>query len=462
MKKITFILLLSMVTMLSANANPPVKFNVQVTISIQTFYDELSPYGDWIYTQDFGYVWRPYFDNPAAFRPYSSGGHWVNTSYGWTWVSDYRWGWATFHYGRWNFDNYLGWTWIPGYEWAPAWVTWGQYDDYWGWAPMGPNIYVQTNWFAPDPWWTFVPRRHFCSNNWNRYIYNRPVRVTNITHITNIYIDNNHSRDNRNTWYNGPRVSDVERYSRQRVRTVEVVDSPRADNTGISNNRLNVYRPAVNNNRSESRPADYRNADQARFSTRIEQNNARVNNPGAVRTRSTDDSRNQMKQQPVPNNGTRQGTDVRTSPQPNPRNSAVNQDTKSEPRMAPQVYPSRNTSPQQPPQYQNTRQGNTRSTETTTPATNPVRNDNPGNTQPRNSSPDLNRVYSSPARDQRNTPQPAVQPNRQQNPQPAAPAVRTRTEKQEKKQVIREEKRQNERRNAVEREKGSDPNPPRR
>jgi hypothetical protein len=75
MKKIALILLLTMVTLFSAEAH---KYkNAHVTISIQTFYNELSPYGDWIYSSDFGYVWRPYFDYPEAFRPYSSNGNWV-------------------------------------------------------------------------------------------------------------------------------------------------------------------------------------------------------------------------------------------------------------------------------------------------------------------------------------------------------------------------------------------------
>ncbi len=151
MKKITLFLLLSMVIVFSAEAHKNKKS--YSTISIQTFYDQLSPYGDWIYSYDYGYVWRPYFDNPESFRPYSSNGNWVYTNYGWTWNSGYNWGWAAFHYGRWDFDNYLGWLWIPGTEWAPAWVSWGSYNDYWGWAPLGPNIYAQSNpgWYAPDP-----------------------------------------------------------------------------------------------------------------------------------------------------------------------------------------------------------------------------------------------------------------------------------------------------------------------
>jgi len=285
MKKMMFILMLMMATTLSTEAHR--YYRPHVSISMQSFYDELSPYGDWIYTYDYGYVWRPYFDNPYAFRPYSSGGNWAYTEYGWTWVSDYRWGWAPFHYGRWYFDDYMGWMWIPGYEWAPAWVSWGSYNDYYGWAPMGPNIYVSVNfnWFAPDPWWTFVPRRHFCSPHWHSYIYDRPVHVTNITQINNIYYNDNRSYRNENNWFNGPRVSDVERYGNTRVRQMKVVDTERPDRTLARNGQVSVYRPTVDRNRNESRPAEYRNAENARSSSRISQQNPRSNDPGNIRTR---------------------------------------------------------------------------------------------------------------------------------------------------------------------------------
>lgn len=345
MKTISLFLLLSMVTVMSAQAHKHNNRhnNARVTISIQTFYDELSPYGDWVYTSDFGYVWRPYFEHPDAFRPYSSNGHWVNTDFGWTWVSDYDWGWATFHYGRWSFDNYLGWMWVPGYEWAPAWVTWGNYGDYYGWAPMGPNIYVSvnSNWYAPDPWWTFVPRRHFCATNWNHYIYDRPVHVTNITYITNVYNNNNYNSNN-NSWYYGPRVSEVERYSSTKVRRMEVVDSHRADNTGIRNERLNVYRPEVDNSRRDSRPTEYRNAEQARKDRRVQPTNARTNDPGVNRTRENrtevrnstmkSDSRNTI------NKGTRVEPRSTTQTQSN-RTTDVRKDTRSTPRATPQTEP---------------------------------------------------------------------------------------------------------------------------
>ena len=505
MKKIIFLLLLSMVIVFSAEAHRYKNRHANVTISFQTFYDQLSPYGDWINTSDYGYVWRPYFDNPESFRPYSSGGEWVYTSYGWTWVSDYSWGWATFHYGRWDFDNYLGWLWIPGTEWAPAWVTWGSYDNYWGWAPLGPNIYVQSNsnWYAPDPWWTFVPCNRFGSDNWNRYIYDRPVRVTNIIHITNIYIDNNNSYGNHNSWYQGPRIGDVERYSRRKVRTMEVVYNDRNDNTGIHNNRLNVYRPAVDSRRSEYRPAEYRNVEQARTGRRIEQTNARTNDPGNNRTRNSRIETRNNTQIPEKRNGnvTRENrVDPRTSNQtPNTRtkegdremkaaprsgsqqdqrNGAVNKETRVEPRLGTQVYPERNSSRQtaEPQRQTPNRENNARVNEKNSPTTSPARVEQPENRQPRNSAPDLKKVYSNPSRESGNRQVPAAQPSREsgtrqapaaqptreQRTQSAAPASNSRSGNTERKQVSRENVKKVESKKAAENPERGSGNPNRR
>ena len=66
------------------------------------FDQSLSPYGEWVDLPEYGRVWRPYESNVGAdFRPYATGGHWVYTDYGWSFESDYPWGWAPFHYGRW-------------------------------------------------------------------------------------------------------------------------------------------------------------------------------------------------------------------------------------------------------------------------------------------------------------------------------------------------------------------------
>ena len=49
---------------------------VSVSVSFQTFYDELSPYGQWINYPEYGYVWSP-DDRYRDFHPYQSDGHWA-------------------------------------------------------------------------------------------------------------------------------------------------------------------------------------------------------------------------------------------------------------------------------------------------------------------------------------------------------------------------------------------------
>ena len=109
-------------------------------ISYQVFYDQLSPYGQWVDFPSYGYVWLP--NAGPDFYPYSSRGSWIMTDYGWTWLSDYSWGWAPFHYGRWDYDNFYGWYWVPDNVWGPAWVTWRRAPGYYGWAPLGPGMSV--------------------------------------------------------------------------------------------------------------------------------------------------------------------------------------------------------------------------------------------------------------------------------------------------------------------------------
>src|ERR1700748_3135669 len=81
-------------------------------VSDQEFYDDLQPYGTWVQDDTYGDVWIP--DVDGDFSPYSTNGYWAQTDYGTTWVSDYPWGWATFHYGRGRYDDYYGWERGPG------------------------------------------------------------------------------------------------------------------------------------------------------------------------------------------------------------------------------------------------------------------------------------------------------------------------------------------------------------
>jgi hypothetical protein len=106
-------------------------------VELGFFYDELSPWGDWIWTPPWGRVWRPWGVG-FGWVPYSHG-RWVYTELGWSWISYWEWGWAPFHYGRWRCDPVYGWVWVPGTVWAPAWVVWRHGPGWLGWAPLPPG-----------------------------------------------------------------------------------------------------------------------------------------------------------------------------------------------------------------------------------------------------------------------------------------------------------------------------------
>jgi hypothetical protein len=231
----------------------------QYDVSYQVFYDQLSPYGQWVEYPNYGYVWIPDFG--PDFVPYSTNGHWMYSDYGWTWVSDYSWGWAPFHYGRWDFDNYYGWFWIPDNEWGPAWVSWRRADGYYGWEPMGPGITISVS-FGRDydrnhDHWIFVRDRDFDRSDINRYSVNRSDHdriIRNSTVINNTYVDNR-----RNTTYvTGPGRDDIQRGTGRRVNTVSIQENNKPGQE-MNNGQLRIYRPQmVKNNDREQKPAPSR------------------------------------------------------------------------------------------------------------------------------------------------------------------------------------------------------------
>jgi hypothetical protein len=121
------------------------------------FEERLSPYGRWVVTPEYGRVWVP--NGVAAdWRPYSMG-RWVLTDWGWTFVSDDPYGWAVYHYGRWNYGPAWGWYWVPGPRWAPAWVSWRYGGLYSAWAPLAPRGVAV--WSVSSPYWVAVRTEHF-------------------------------------------------------------------------------------------------------------------------------------------------------------------------------------------------------------------------------------------------------------------------------------------------------------
>lgn len=223
----------------------------QSEITYQQFYNDLSPYGNWVNYGNYGYAWIP---NQSNFRPYYSNGRWAYTNYGWTWVSNYNWGWAPFHYGRWVNDMMYGWMWIPGYEWAPAWVSWRGGGNYYGWAPLGPNMDANISAGSiPYNDWTFVPGRYMSSSRMNNYFV-RPsdnITIINRTTIINNTTAANNGQNNNNMgprrYYNaGPSAAEVERATGAPIRKFNVVEANKPSAAQINNNSIRVFRPAVN------------------------------------------------------------------------------------------------------------------------------------------------------------------------------------------------------------------------
>lgn len=212
---------------------------ISTSINFNTFYTQLSPYGSWINNPDYGQVW---IADVNGFEPYSNNGHWEFTNYGWTWVSDYDWGWAPFHYGRWTYIPAYGWAWIPGYEWAPAWVSWCQYDGYYGWAPLSPGMGFNTG-FGGIPYnnWRFVRYQYINNHNINHH-FSRPVIQSN--NYNNVTIINNTQVNNNITYATGPAQQEVEKVTRKKIEPKQLSFSEERDiKTKVAANEIKLYRP---------------------------------------------------------------------------------------------------------------------------------------------------------------------------------------------------------------------------
>jgi hypothetical protein len=210
-------------------------------ISYDDFYQSLAPYGQWIEDPQYGYVWSPGVD--GEFRPYYTNGYWVMTEYGNTWISEYPWGWACFHYGRWTYDEYYGWLWLPGNNWGPAWVNWRAGDGFYGWAPLGPDYRYGssvTAYNCPDDWWVFIPPQYIYSNQYYRY-WNGPRGNNRI--ISNTVIVNNTFENGNVRYITGPHIAQVRQVTGNPVQVFKVRNS-RSLNTRVHNDVVRMYRPA--------------------------------------------------------------------------------------------------------------------------------------------------------------------------------------------------------------------------
>jgi hypothetical protein len=163
------------------------------------FYEPLAPQGEWVVVGSYGRCWRP-GHVARDWRPYSEG-YWQRTDAGWYWVSDEPWGWATYHYGRWNFTDQYGWYWVPQVQWAPAWVSWHSGGGYIGWAPLYPS---DVRVISPRAY-VFVEERHFME----------PVRRSKV-------VANNTTIINKTVINEAPAAAAIEKASGRKVQAVAV------------------------------------------------------------------------------------------------------------------------------------------------------------------------------------------------------------------------------------------------
>src|SRR4029077_21043357 len=89
---------------------------------------------------NYGHCWRPR-QTSSDWAPYRDG-YWSDDhTLGLTWVSNERWGWAPYHYGRWAHVNEV-WFWVPSEitrhsTYAPALVAFvSPRADEVGWVPL--------------------------------------------------------------------------------------------------------------------------------------------------------------------------------------------------------------------------------------------------------------------------------------------------------------------------------------
>jgi hypothetical protein len=215
------------------------------------FYEELSPYGQWLDVEGYGYAWRPALASRSTWRPYLDG-RWVWSDHGWAWDTPEPFGWACYHYGRWVRIARHGWVWVPGREWAPAWVSWRSGGDSIGWAPLPPErrrSYTSIG-YDCDLFYDLSPSSYIFieAENFGRSSYvNSCLPFTNVTQIfaqtvnvTNI-IQINQQQTNFFVNRGGPRRDWVEQRVGRPIpvapvrisRTLERPQNPRSDRDSV-------------------------------------------------------------------------------------------------------------------------------------------------------------------------------------------------------------------------------------
>ncbi len=255
-------------------------------VNLDFFYTNLQDKGDWLQTDEYGYVFRPKIGaEKADWRPYSDG-YWAHTDEGWLWNSYEDFGWATYHYGRWARLKDYGWVWVPGYEWAPAWVAWrgtspdgGDTSDappppdakstaqvnYIGWAPLPPearfeetvgfNSAVDYQYGLTPEYYNFVPVNSF-GNPYLAPLIIAPLLAYGFwasTYGYTNYAYNNYGWG-RGVYVGGPRYGYYNAFAARPINQFNIQRNVAFRNGGVNNFRpgqpvngtMSVFAPRVN------------------------------------------------------------------------------------------------------------------------------------------------------------------------------------------------------------------------
>jgi hypothetical protein len=215
-------------------------------------YSDLDDNGTWSQTPDNGPVWYPNDVSPD-WAPYSEGSwNWV-APWGWTWVGYEPWGFAPYHYGRWNY--YGGrWGWYPGVYvgypiYGPAFVGFfgGGFGFGVGWFPLGCGEPFY-------PWFRHSPGFYNRINIRNTYFRNPGILNPNIhnANFVNAHNVNAVTVANRNAFVNGQAIhGSATRLTAASLKGAQVANSPGAGLKPGSSSSLG----AANMNSHAARPS---------------------------------------------------------------------------------------------------------------------------------------------------------------------------------------------------------------
>jgi hypothetical protein len=284
----------------------------------------------------------------------------VWSDYGWYWVSQEPFGWATFHYGRWLYDDYYGWIWIPDDVWGPAWVEWRYDDANIGWAPLTPyasfqfnvGIVVSSRWVAPVHYWNFVPFRYFTTARVVDYLQpiDRARRLFGSTRSAMNIEGNDRRVVNR-----GVDREFIERRTNSRIEHVDVITRDRGEGDRLvrsgDGSRVEAFRPRLEREaHQDARPESFR------------QDERRTSRPDASpRLKSREVQRNTQVERARPGGRevTRQPAERRQEVERKvyEQRQQQRERTVQEQKRSPQIQPQRQESRQQPVQRPNTSRG---------------------------------------------------------------------------------------------------------